>query len=205
MDWIPIEPDIPALTYLQKRIIELQEKGYSNQLIASTLRLRSDHLAEEIYLIRKREAIMAGKLTNTQRAAIYQAWKDGTTPKELAKQYGVCDQSIYNLINKLNKAEKEIRETPAPAPAAEPAEPATTPAAAETENAEEISKNAEPEKIPDVVWNAIDDQICALNLEIEAREQSSAVVQQRLAELRGEIAEREAKKEQLRAWLEAHT
>ena len=196
MDWIPIEPDIPALTYLQKRIIELQEKGYSNQLIASKLRLRSDHLAEEIYLIRKRDAIMAGKLTNTQRAAIYQAWKDGTTPKELAKQYGVCDQSIYNLVNKLNKAEKEIRETPAPA--AEPAESATTPAAAETENAEKISAIAEPEKIPDVVWNAIDDQICALNLEIETREQ-------RIAELQGEITEYKAKKEQLRAWLEAHT
>ena len=191
MDWIPIEPDIPALTYLQKRIIELQEKGYSNQLIASTLRLRSDHLAEEIYLIRKREAIMAGKLTNTQRAAIYQAWKDGTSQKDLAKQYGVCPQAISQLVNKLNKAEKEIRETPAPAPAAEPAEPATTPAAAETEN-------AEPEKIPDVVWNALDDQICALNLEIETREQ-------RIAELQGEIAEYEAKKEQLRAWLEAHT
>jgi len=191
MDWIPIEPDIPALTYLQKRIIELQEKGYSNQLIASTLRLRSDHLAEEIYLIRKREAIMAGKLTNTQRAAIYQAWKDGTSQKDLAKQYGVCPQAISQLVNKLNKAEKEIREAPAPAPAAEPAEPATTPAAAETEN-------AEPEKIPDVVWNALDDQICALNLEIETREQ-------RIAELQGEIAEYEAKKEQLRAWLEAHT
>ena len=190
MDWIPIEPDIPALTYLQKHIIELQEKGYSNQLIASTLRLRSDHLAEEIYLIRKREAIMAGKLTNTQRAAIYQAWKDGTSQKDLAKQYGVCPQAISQLVNKLNKAEKEIREAPAPAPAAEPAEPATTPAAAETEN-------AEPEKIPDVVWNALDDQICALNLEIETREQ-------RIAELQGEIAEYEAEKEQLRAWLEAH-
>lgn len=188
MDWIPIEPDIPALTYLQKRIIELQEKGYSNQLIAGKLRLRSDHLAEEIYLIRKREAIMAGKLTNTQRAAIYQAWKDGTSQKDLAKQYGVCPQAIGQLVNKLNKAEKEIRETPAPA--AEPAGPATTPAAAETEN-------AEPEKIPGVVWNALDDQICAFNLEIETREQ-------RIAELQGEIAEYETKKEQLRAWLEAH-
>ena len=198
MDWIPIEPDIPALTYLQKRIIELQEKGYSNRLIASKLRLRSDYLAEEIYLIRKREAIMAGKLTNTQRAAIYQAWKDGTSQKDLAKQYGVCPQAISQLVNKLNKAEKEIRETPAPAPAAEPAEPAITPAAAETENAEEPAAIAEPEKLPDVVWNAIGDQICALNLEIETREQ-------RIAELQGEITEYKAKKEQLRAWLEAHT
>ena len=141
---------------------------------------------------------MAGKLTNQQRAAIYQAWKDGVPQKELAEQYGVSTPSISQLIKKLSKAEKEIEAAPA-------AEPTTTPAAAKTENAEEISKNAEeisvtaePEKLPDVVWNAIGDQICALNLEIETREQ-------RIAELQGEIAEYEAKKEQLRAWLEAHT
>ena len=195
MDWIPIEPDIPALTYLQKRIIELQEKGYSNQLIASKLRLRSDHLAEEIYLIRKREAIMAGKLTNTQRAAIYQAWKDGTPPKDLAKQYGVCDQAIYNLVNKLNKAEKEIRETPAPA--AEPAEPATTPAASETENAEEISAIAEPEKIPDFVLDAVENKLNTVELDIEKHEEL-------IAELKDELKKLEAKRRDLTKWLEAH-
>lgn len=191
MDWIPIEASPAPLTDLQKRISALLYKGMPAQLIARQLRIGLDRATDEIYEIRKREAIMAGKLTNQQRAAIYQAWKDGVPQKELAAQYGVSIQAVSQLVSKLNKAEMEIREAPA-------AEPVTTPAAAKTENAEEISKNAEPEKIPDVVWNAIDDQICALNLEIETREQ-------RIAELQGEIAEYEAKKEQLRAWLEAHT
>ena len=191
MDWIPIEASPAPLTYLQKRISALLYKGMPVQLIARQLRIGLERVTDEIYEIRKREAIMAGKLTNQQRAAIYQAWKDGVPQKELAEQYGVSTPSISQLVKKLSKAEKEIESAPA-------AEPTTTPAAAETENAEEISKNAEPEKIPDVVWNALDDQICALNLEIETREQ-------RIAELQGEIAEYEAKKEQLRAWLEAHT
>lgn len=187
MDWIPIEASPAPLTDLQKRISALLYKGMPVQLIARQLRIGLDRATDEIYEIRKREAIMAGKLTNQQRAAIYQAWKDGVPQKELAEQYGVCPQAISQLVKKLNKAEKEIEA----APAAPAAEPTTTPAAAEAEN-------AEPEKIPDVVWNALDDQICALNLEIETREQ-------RIAELQGEIAEYEAKKEQLRAWLEAHT
>lgn len=194
MDWIPIEASPAPLTDLQKRISALLYKGMPVQLIARQLRIGLDRATDEIYEIRKREAIMAGKLTNQQRAAIYQAWKDGVPQKELAGQYGVSIPAVSQLVSKLSKAENEIRE----APAAPAAEPTTTTAAAETENAEEISKNAEPEKLPDFVWNAIDDQICALNLEIETREQ-------RIAELQGEIAEREAKKEQLRAWLEAHT
>ena len=197
MDWIPIEASPAPLTYLQKRISALLYKGVPVQLIARQLRIGFDRVTDEIYEIRKREAIMAGKLTNQQRAAIYQAWKDGVPQKELAEQYGVSTPSISQLVKKLSKAEREIEAAPT-------AEPTTTLAAAETENAEEISKNAEeisvtaePEKLPDFVWNAIGDQICALNLEIETREQ-------RIAELQGEIAEYEAKKEQLRAWLEAH-
>ena len=49
-----------------------------------------------------------GKLDNTQKAAIYQSWKDGTSPKELAKQYAISIQAIYQLINKLNHASAEV-------------------------------------------------------------------------------------------------
>lgn len=49
-----------------------------------------------------------GKLDNTQKAAIYQSWKDGTSPKELAKQYHISLQAVYQLINKLNRASAEI-------------------------------------------------------------------------------------------------
>ena len=140
-----------------------------------------------------------GKLTNTQRAAIYQAWKDGTAPKDLAKQYGVSDQSIYNLVNKLNKAEKEIRETPAPA--AEPAEiekEISAIAEKKPENADENSINAEQEKIPHVIWVALDDQVSAINWEIEQREQ-------RIAELKEELVQLEDKRYAIEQWLEAHT
>jgi transcriptional regulator with XRE-family HTH domain len=42
-----------------------------------------------------------GKLTNEQRAAIYDAWKGGITQAKLAKQYGVSEQAISQLCKKM--------------------------------------------------------------------------------------------------------
>lgn len=137
-----------------------------------------------------------GKLTNTQRAAIFQAWKDGTTPKELAKQYGVSDQSIYNLVNKLAK------EPPQELEDVENGIPNTPMTSAKTDEKSEISEenstNAEQEKIPHVIWVALDDQVSAINLEIEQREQ-------RIAELKEELVQLEDKRYAIEQWLEAHT
>lgn len=203
--WISIgEYDIQTYTATEKEALAILNEGKNYFHIAYRLHVSFERAREIVFSIRKKESLIMGKLTNTQRAAIFQAWKDGTTPKELAKQYGVSVQSIYNMVNKLNKqptqqledCENGIPNTPLVP--AEIEKEISVIAEKKTENAEVNSTNAEPEKLPDVVWNAIDDQICALNLEIETREQ-------RIAELHGEVAEYEAKKEQLMAWLEAHT
>ena len=104
MDWIPIgECDIQSYTETEKAALALLNEGKNYFTIASKLRCSFESAREIVFAIRKKESLIMGKLTNTQRAAIFQAWKDGTTPKELAKQYGVSDQAIYNLINKMTK------------------------------------------------------------------------------------------------------
>lgn len=64
-------------------------------------------------------------------------------------------------------------------------------------DAEPAPANAEPEGLPKYIWAALDDRISSINLEIETREQ-------RIGELRDEIAELVAEREQIREWMEAH-
>ena len=56
---------------------------------------------------------------------------------------------------------------------------------------------ASPTQYPGYIRSALYDQICAINLEIEQREQ-------RIAELKMELEDYEAEREQIRAWMEAH-
>lgn len=100
--------DTPIYTYEEQQVLRLLNKGLNEHQIARTLRRQFEAVVDVIYEIRKKESIIMGKLTNQQRAAIYQAWKDGTAQKDLAKQYGVSIQAISQLINKLAKAEQEI-------------------------------------------------------------------------------------------------
>jgi len=65
-------------------------------------------------------------------------------------------------------------------------------------NAEENSANAEPEKIPHVIWCALDDQCSVINLDIETREQ-------RIAELQEEIQKLQTMKREIQEWMEART
>ena len=109
--WIQIgEPEVPRLSLdAQKvfRLIQFTTKTHY-QLIRKVTRFGDDRITEAIYEIRNMEAIRMGKLTNQQRAAIYQAHKDGVSQNELAKQYGVTKGAISQLISKLAKAEQEI-------------------------------------------------------------------------------------------------
>ena len=120
-----------------------------------------------------------GKLTNTQRAAIFQAWKDGTTPKELAKQYGVSDQAIYNLVKKMAKEQPQELED------VENGIPNTPLVPAEIEKeisaiAEEKSENAEAWRLPIVVQDAVNRYIHDIEDEIEMRERRILELQEEL-------------------------
>lgn len=121
---------------------------------------------------------MKGKLNNVQIAAIYQAWKDGTAVKDLAKQYSVSDQTIYSLITKLNKSASDI--------------------GLEVKKPEPKDAAPEPEKIPNYIWAALDDNISSLNLEIEEREQ-------RIAEMKEELLNLKNQRDAIEKWMEEHT
>lgn len=110
MEWVSIgEPVPPALTPTQQRIKELLGQGKSISEIGRRLRMRADVVREEIFEIRKLESFMGtGKLTSMQRAAIYQAWKEGTSNKDLAAQYGVTKGAISQIVAKLKAAEAEL-------------------------------------------------------------------------------------------------
>lgn len=110
-DWIPIgEPDIPLLSQDAKMVLSVLQNNEQFRIsqIISQVRIGLNRVTDAIYEVRKMEAIRMGKLTNQQRAAIYQAHKDGVSQNELAKQYGVTKGAISQLISKLAKAEQEI-------------------------------------------------------------------------------------------------
>lgn len=111
IDWISIEPEIQAWTPLERRVLELLNEGHHYFRIAGMLHLSFETVREIIFNIRKKESVLMGKLTNTEKAAIFRAWKDGTSQADLAKQYKVSGSAICTLIKRLNKAKSEIMQT----------------------------------------------------------------------------------------------
>ena len=147
-----------------------------------------------------------GKLTDQQKAEIYQKWKDGKAPKALAAEYNVSDQSIYNLVNKMNA------QNPAPAELEDvengipntPLIPQRKPAQINNEfeasieqmvedvkkksaievknadNAEKKSTNADAWRLPIVVQDAVNRYIHDIEDEIEMRERRILELQEEL-------------------------
>ncbi|MBP0976105.1 MAG: hypothetical protein J6S92_11050 [Oscillospiraceae bacterium] len=118
-----------------------------------------------------------GKLTDQQKAEIYQKWKDGQAPKALAAEYNVSDQSIYNLVNKMN-AQTELEDV-------ENGIPNTPLVPAEIEKeisaiAEEKSENADAWRLPIVVQDAVNRYIHDIEDEIEMRERRILELQEEL-------------------------
>ena len=195
MDWIHIEPEIQGYTITEKAALSMLNDGKNYFQIAAKLRISFESAKEIIYDIRRKESIRMARLTNTERAAIYQAWKDGTTQTKLAEQYGVSNNTICKLIKKMNACQEA-------APNLEDVEngiPTTPLTSANAEEKSEIAEeNSANDKIPHVIWVALDDQVSAINWEIEQREQ-------RIAELKEELVQLEDKRYAIEQWLEAHT
>ena len=228
VDWIPIGAcDIQAYTENEKAALAILNDGKSYFHIAYKLHVSFERAREIVFSIRKKESLIMGKLTDQQRAEIYQKWKDGQTPKELAKEYSVSDQSIYKLVNKLNAqkpapaeledVENGIPNTPLLPQKKERKAAQINPEFEESieqmvedvkkksaievknaENAEKISENAAPEKLPDFVMDAVDNELNCVELDIESHEE-------RIADLQEELRTLEAKRQKLADWLEAHT
>lgn len=202
VDWIPIGAcDIQAYTENEKAALAILNDGKSYFHIAYKLHVSFERARDIVFSIRKKESLIMGKLTDQQRAEIYQKWKDGQTPKELAKQYGVSDQAIYNLVNKLNTQKPE----PAELEDVENGIPNTPLVPQKFENAdkntaiaEKNSENAAPEKLPDFVMDAVEEQMLFYERWVEN------LVEQ-FKKLQAELRTVEAKRKKLADWLEANT
>ena len=232
-DWIPIgEPYVPELShdaltvqqYIQENNLH-RITGKALSCMGRTLKMGVERMQDAIYEIRRKEAIMGkGKLTNTQRAAIWQAYKDGVPQKDLAKQYSVSIQAISQTIAKLSQAESEMGIAPeAPAvniAALEDGKPMNkrpvavlneefAAAVAEMEaqykdaEADETTGDAEQEAeakensepLPPVVRRAVDGHLAYLDERIEA-------LKYRISEIEIEIEEYEKDKSRLNEWKE---
>ena len=192
MDWIHIEPEIQAYTLTEKAALSMLNDGKNYFQIAAKMRISFESAKEIVFSIRRKESIRMARLTNTQRAAIFQAWKDGTSQTKLAEQYGVSNNTICKLIKKMNTAAPKLEDV-------ENGIPNTPLTSANAEEKSEIAEeNSANDKIPHVIWTALDDQVSAINWEIEQREQ-------RIAELQEELVQLEDKRYAIEQWLEAHT
>ena len=182
MDWIPIgECDIQAYTATEKAALAILNEGKNYFHIAYRLHVSFERAREIVFSIRKKESLIMGKLTDQQKAEIYQKWKDGQAPKSLATEYNVSDQSIYNLVNKMNaqnSAPSELEDV-------ENGIPNTPLVPAEIEKeisaiAEEKSENAEAWRLPTVVQDAVNRYIHDIEDEIEMRERRILELQEEL-------------------------
>lgn len=205
--WIPIgDADIPKLSADATKVfsvIQPVEKPHFGVIRLKT-RFGDERITEAIYEIRKMEAIKMAKLNNQQRAAIYQAHKDGVSQNELAKQYGVTKGAISQLISKLAKAEQEImqpaaEDKPKPGIINPEFDAAVNEMIAESKaaDAEEKSAIAEPEKLPGFVRRALDagyrdlvEKIDECRSEIEEKEALIAEYEKDIEALKKWVRER---------------
>lgn len=221
MDWVHIEPDIQPYTEQEKIAIDILNQGKHYLCISSRLHISFEKARDLVFSIRKKESLIMGKLTNTEKAAIFQAWKDGTSQADLAKQYKVSGAAICALIKRLNKAESEIMQTdykPERMAKAKPVkinqefENAVDAMIAESKSADkpeqlEDCENGIPntplvpqekDKLPGVVKRALDGHLAALQEAIEEREQQIDDLKYEIDEFREDI-------ERLKAWKEQRT
>lgn len=98
-DWISIDPLPQMLTPTQEYIKEQLAAGKSPQAIAHRLHLRAEHVADEIYEIRKKECIVGKPLTEEQKAQILEMRARGKSYHSIAMAVGCAQQSCANVCN----------------------------------------------------------------------------------------------------------
>lgn len=200
---VTIDPLPQTLTANEKRVKELLDRGKTVFQIAYKLHMSFEAVRDIIFEIRKKECLMAGKprLTQEERAEIYRLYREeGMTQRDLAARYGVTHHTISNIVKKmesvqqmcdaLTAADKPMKNT-----GINPEFDQTVDAM--IANVDENSANAEPDRLPHVIWSALDDKCCEINIDIETREAQ-------IAELKAEIRALEAQKQDIQTWMEAH-
>ena len=199
-----IDPLPKALTANEKRVKALLDQDMTMFQIAYKLHISFEQTREIIFEIRKKEAISMARrvLSEEQRAEVVKMYVGGASAREIAGKYFVSKSGVMNILHEAGVQlrpkgrQKNVQSTGIN----EDFEQAVDSMIAEREaaDAEQKSAIAEPEKLPDVIWHACDDKISMINLDIETREQ-------RIGELKEEIEQLCAEREQIRAWMEEHT
>ncbi len=200
--WISIgEPEGYHLTPNAQRVKELLDKGKSIWSIAQTLRMSFEFVQEQIYEIRKQEAIMARKpkISKEQRTEMLRLHNEERySVGKLASKFGCSQTAVKTALQAAKiEAEEETMKTTGINPEFDAAVDAMI-AESKSADAEEPAAIAEPDKLPPVVQRALDAGFHDLADEIDRR-------RNRIEELEAEIAEFEKDISALRCWREAHT
>lgn len=200
--WISIgEPEGYHLTPNAQRVKELLDKGKSIWSIAQTLRISFEFVQEQIYEIRKQEAIMARKpkISKEQRTEMLRLHNEERySVGKLASKFGCSQTAVKTALQAAKiEAEEETMKNTGINPEFDAAVDAMI-AESESADAEEPAAIAEPDKLPPVVQRALDAGFHDLADEIDRR-------RNRIEELEAEIAEFEKDIAALRCWREAHT
>lgn len=200
--WISIgEPEGYHLTPNAQRVKELLDKGKSIWSIAQTLRMSLEFVQEQIYEIRKQEAIMARKpkISKEQRTEMLRLHNEERySVGKLASKFGCSQTAVKTALQAAKiEAEEETMKNTGINPEFDAAVDAMI-AESKSADAEEPAAIAEPDKLPPVVQRALDAGFHDLADEIDRR-------RNRIEELEAEIAEFEKDIAALRCWREAHT
>ena len=200
--WISIgEPEGYHLTPNAQRVKELLDKGKSIWSIAQTLRMSLEFVQEQIYEIRKQEAIMARKpkISKEQRTEMLRLHNEERySVGKLASKFGCSQTAVKTALQAAKiEAEEETMKNTGINPEFDAAVDAMI-AESKSADSEEPAAIAEPDKLPPVVQRALDAGFYDLEDEIDRR-------RNRIEELEAEIAEFEKDISALRCWREAHT
>lgn len=132
----------------------------------------------------------------TKQQVIYLWMNKNHTQMQIAKRLGIGTSTVKRVIGEY--ASTGAHEPPAhmEIPEAAPiAEKESADVEEKSVNAEEKSTITETDKMPHFIWVALDDQVSAINWEIEQREQ-------RIAELKEELVQLEDKRYTIEQWME---
>ena len=166
-DWISIDPLPQMLTPTQEYIKEQLAAGKTPQAIAHRLHLRADHIADEIYEIRKKECMMGKPLTEEQKAQILEMRARGKSYHSIALSVGCAAQSAANVCNAAKiKAELEAEQ------AADLPETQEVP-----ENLPEKKAEAKPGKINEDFAAAVDQMIADADKNAAIAEKNSTITE----------------------------
>ena len=194
------------LTPNQQRIRDMLDAGKSIWNICGIMRMRREHVEEEIYEIRRKEAIMARKpkFNKEQRAEMLRLHNEERySVGKLASKFGCSQTAVKTALQAAKiEAEEETMKNTGINPEFDAAVDAMI-AESKAADAEERSAIAEPEAeaqdesepLPPVVRRAVDGHLTFIADRIEA-------LQYRISEIEIEIEEYRKDASRLEEWKE---